>query len=147
MIRRAHLTIDEPNSEAFDSFVSTHLKLVRFPARSPLPIAALPSMSLFPEAPFDLSVCPSMSLASLRLHLRADWPVTVQLDSFTVAQQKFVLRCERATASSVSLTNRWEQTQHFVVGFRFMRRSILKELGGSAPSGWVSSRCRKQADQ
>jgi len=28
------------------------LKLVRFPARSPLPIAALPSMSLIPSAAF-----------------------------------------------------------------------------------------------
>ena len=73
-----------------------------------------------------------MSLASLRLHLRADWPVTVQLDSFTVAQQKFVLRCERATASSVSLTNRWEQTQHFVVTFRFMRINPQR-------AGWLSA--------
>ena len=39
-----------------DSCAPAHLKLVRFPARSPLPIAALPSMSLFPKAPFDLSV-------------------------------------------------------------------------------------------
>jgi hypothetical protein len=44
------------------------LKLVRFPARSPLPIAALPSMSLFPKAPFVLRVCPSMSLPD---HLEA----------------------------------------------------------------------------
>jgi hypothetical protein len=51
-----------------DSFAPAHLKLVRFPSRSPLPIAALPSMSLFPKAPFDLSVCPSMSLDSRRLH-------------------------------------------------------------------------------
>src|ERR1044071_6635037 len=36
------------------------LKLVCFPAHSPLPIAALPSMLLFPNAPFD-RVC-SMSL-------------------------------------------------------------------------------------
>src|SRR5205823_11500767 len=34
-------------------------------------VAALPSMSLFPKAPFDLSICPSMSLASRRLHSRA----------------------------------------------------------------------------
>ena len=27
-------------------------------------LAVLPSMSLFPKAPFDLSVCPSMSLAA-----------------------------------------------------------------------------------
>jgi len=46
------------NSESVDSFAPTHLKLVRFPARSPLPIAALPSMSLFPKAPFALSGCP-----------------------------------------------------------------------------------------
>jgi hypothetical protein len=39
-------------------------ELVRCPARSPPPIAALPSMSLFPKAPFDLSVCPSMSHAA-----------------------------------------------------------------------------------
>jgi hypothetical protein len=31
------------------------LKLVRFPAHSPLPIAALPSMSLFPKTPFARS--------------------------------------------------------------------------------------------
>jgi hypothetical protein len=37
-----------------DSLASAHLKLVRFPAHSPLPIAALPSMSLFPEVPFGL---------------------------------------------------------------------------------------------
>jgi hypothetical protein len=30
------------NSESFDSFDPAYLKLVRFPARSPLPIAALP---------------------------------------------------------------------------------------------------------
>jgi len=30
-------------------------------------IAALPSMSFFPKAPFDLSVCPSMSRATRRL--------------------------------------------------------------------------------
>jgi len=34
-----------------DSCAPAHLKLVRFPARSPLPVAALPSMSLFPKAP------------------------------------------------------------------------------------------------
>src|ERR1700719_856911 len=56
-----------------DSFAPAHLKLVGFPARSPLPIAALPSMSLFPKAPFDLSVCPSMSLDSRRLHSRAGY--------------------------------------------------------------------------
>ena len=45
------------NSESFDSCAPAHLKLVRFPAYSPLPIAALPSMSLFPKVPFELSVC------------------------------------------------------------------------------------------
>jgi hypothetical protein len=60
------------NAQSFDLFAPAHLKLVRFPARSPLPIAALPSMSLFPKAPFDLPVCPSMSLASPRLHSRAE---------------------------------------------------------------------------
>jgi hypothetical protein len=59
------------NSEILDSFAPAYLKLVRFPARSPLSIAALPSTSLFPKAPFDLSVCPSMSSASPRLHSRA----------------------------------------------------------------------------
>jgi len=39
-----------------DSCAPAHLKLVRFPARSPLPFAALPSMSLFPKAPFNASV-------------------------------------------------------------------------------------------
>jgi len=55
------------NSESVDPFPPAHLKLVRFPAYSPLPVAALPSMSLFPKAPFDLVVCPSMSLDSRRL--------------------------------------------------------------------------------
>jgi len=32
--------------------IDTNLKLARMPARSPLPIAALPSMSLIPSAPF-----------------------------------------------------------------------------------------------
>src|SRR5438045_3140444 len=59
------------SSEILDLFAPAHLKLVHFPARSPLPTAALPSMSLFPKAPFDLSVCPSMSLDSRRLHSRA----------------------------------------------------------------------------
>jgi len=59
------------NSERIDSFARARLKLVHFPAHSPLPIAALPSMSLSPKAPFDLSACPSMSLASLGLHSRA----------------------------------------------------------------------------
>jgi hypothetical protein len=46
------------NSESLDSLAPAHLKLVRFPTRSPLPIAALPSMSLFPNAPFGLSAQP-----------------------------------------------------------------------------------------
>jgi hypothetical protein len=32
--------------------LDTNLKLARFPARSPLPVAASPSMSLIPSAPF-----------------------------------------------------------------------------------------------
>ena len=69
-----------------------HLKLAPFPTRSLLPsqfyllcrfpkrsivsrslplgstatLAALPAMSLFPDAPFGLSVCPSMSLSKPR---------------------------------------------------------------------------------
>src|SRR5207245_10420905 len=39
---------------------------VAFPKRS-IPSLATCSMSLFPKAPFDLSVCPSMSLDSCRL--------------------------------------------------------------------------------
>jgi hypothetical protein len=35
------------------SFFRHELKLARFPARSPLPIAALPSMSLILAAPFN----------------------------------------------------------------------------------------------
>src|SRR6185437_7460256 len=35
--------------------LTVHLKLVRFPAHSPLPIAALPSMSLFPKTTFARS--------------------------------------------------------------------------------------------
>ena len=39
------------------SYVSkdTNLKLARFPARSPLPVAALPSISLIPSVPFTNS--------------------------------------------------------------------------------------------
>jgi hypothetical protein len=33
------------------TFSNTNLKLARMPARSPLPVAALPSMSLIPSAP------------------------------------------------------------------------------------------------
>src|SRR5205823_13528079 len=33
-------------------FLTADLKLARFPARSPLAVAALPSMSLIPSAPF-----------------------------------------------------------------------------------------------
>ncbi len=60
------------NSEILDSFASAYLKLVRFPARSLLPIAALPSMSLFPKAPFDFSVCPSMSRVPSAPLMRSD---------------------------------------------------------------------------
>jgi len=42
---------------------------VAFPKRS-IPSLATCSMSLFPKFPFDLSVCPSMSLNSRRLHSR-----------------------------------------------------------------------------
>ena len=35
--------------------LTTDLKLARFPTRSPLPVAALPSMSLVPSAPFTNS--------------------------------------------------------------------------------------------
>jgi hypothetical protein len=62
-----------------DSCAPAHLKLVRFPVRSPLPIAALPSMSLFPKAPLRplglahlcmarRSLGEGGSLASQRLH-------------------------------------------------------------------------------
>src|SRR6266550_4820868 len=70
-----------------DSFAPAHLKLVRFPAHSPLPIAALPSMSLSPKPPFArvaaatclfAHLCPPRrslgvggSLDSRRLHSRA----------------------------------------------------------------------------
>ncbi len=65
----------EGRNIVFDSLAPAHLKLVR--DRSPLAatLAALPSMSLFPKAPFCLSAsafakpsqlrrakCPSMSL-------------------------------------------------------------------------------------
>jgi hypothetical protein len=40
-------------SKNFENLCRTaDLKLARFPARSPLPVAALPSMSLIPSAPF-----------------------------------------------------------------------------------------------
>src|SRR6516225_7387585 len=54
-----------------------HLKLVRFPAHSPLPIAALPSMSRVPRAPLKL-VCfpahlplPTAALPSMSLSPKA----------------------------------------------------------------------------
>src|SRR6266850_5340964 len=55
----------------FDSCAPAHLKLVRVPRSLAATLAAWPSMSLFPKAPFDLSVCPSMLLASPRLHSRS----------------------------------------------------------------------------
>jgi len=61
---KAGLRVRDWNSFAshIDSCAPAHLKLVRFPAYSPLPIAALPSMSLFLKAPFDRTsrFCPSM---------------------------------------------------------------------------------------
>ena len=57
-----------------------HLKLVRFPAHSPLPIAALPSMSRVPRAPLKL-VCfpahlplPTAALPSMSLSPKAPFP-------------------------------------------------------------------------
>ena len=55
----------------FDSCAPAHLKLVRVPRFLAATLAALTSISLFPKAPFDLSVCPSMLLASPRLHSRS----------------------------------------------------------------------------
>src|SRR5206468_6885912 len=40
---------------AFVQDTTQNLKLAHFPARSPLPVAALPSMSLIPSAPFTNS--------------------------------------------------------------------------------------------
>jgi hypothetical protein len=42
--------------------LSADLKLARFSTRSPLPIAALPSMSLIPSAPLKLARFPARSL-------------------------------------------------------------------------------------
>ena len=58
----------EVNSEGVDSFAPAHLKLVRFPARSPLPIAALPSTSLFPKAPLYLACSRSARPLPSRLY-------------------------------------------------------------------------------
>ena len=68
--QRSHLVpiYQSTNFESFDPFAPGHLKLVRFPASLATTHRDLPSMSLFPEGPADLSVCPSMSLASSRLH-------------------------------------------------------------------------------
>src|SRR5262249_15793522 len=56
---------------ALQKLQQTILKLVRCPRSLAATLTAVPSMSLFPKAPFDLSVCPSMSLASpqLRSHI------------------------------------------------------------------------------
>jgi hypothetical protein len=52
-----------------DSCAPAHLKLVRVPSSLAATLAALPSMSLLPEeAPFDLSVMPSMSRHPCTLH-------------------------------------------------------------------------------
>ena len=40
------------NRHEHDKQTTTDLKLARCPSRSPLPVAALPSMSLTPSAPF-----------------------------------------------------------------------------------------------
>jgi hypothetical protein len=40
---------------------TTYLKLARFPARSPLPFTALPSISLIPSAPLKLAPFPTRS--------------------------------------------------------------------------------------
>jgi hypothetical protein len=52
----------------FDSCAPAHFETRSLPSSLAASLAVLPSMSLFPNAPFDLSVCPSMSLASPRLH-------------------------------------------------------------------------------
>ena len=59
MMRKARLAIRKVNvaldSPGYCVGTGRSLKLVRFPAHSPLPIAALPSMSLFPKTPFARS--------------------------------------------------------------------------------------------
>src|SRR6476661_5598295 len=52
-----------------DSCAPAHLKLVCFPAHSPLPTAALPSMSLSPKAPLKLAPCPTRSLLPSQFYL------------------------------------------------------------------------------
>src|SRR2546430_15743323 len=44
-----------------------------FPNSLAASLSVLPSMSLFPSAPFGLSACPSMSLAAPRLHSQGGW--------------------------------------------------------------------------
>jgi hypothetical protein len=47
-----HEEISLRNTGTQERRLGTDLKLARFPTRSPLPITALPSMSLIPLAPF-----------------------------------------------------------------------------------------------
>src|SRR6266550_4339851 len=84
---RWHVRRSPVNSQSIDLFAPAYLKLVGFPAHSPLPIEALPSMSLFPKPPFArvaaatcrfAHLCPPRrslgvggSLDSRRLHSRA----------------------------------------------------------------------------
>ena len=74
-------------SDMIDSFAPAHLKLVRFPARSPLPIAALPSMSLIPFVPFPHSRrvdAPPAQLRTATLRGFTVYPSASQRDVFYV---------------------------------------------------------------
>jgi hypothetical protein len=94
------------------------LKLVRFPARSPLPIAALPSMSLSQKAPFPRSrrvlcrfsqklhstsrFCPSMSLASPRLRSLAPTLAALPSMSLIPSAPLKLARCPLLLAASLA---------------------------------------------
>src|SRR5581483_10352 len=71
-----------------NKFLTADVKLARFPARSPLPLAALPSMSLIPSAPLKLarytSSQPQQDNSWIADHLRSVRVRTFSQPSFRV---------------------------------------------------------------
>ena len=84
------------------AFPKLPLKLAHCPRSLAATLATLPSMSLIPFAPFDLPVCPSMSLTSLQLHSLAGYPRSF---TFEGSHPHFVLEQCGGLVLSSALTN------------------------------------------